>query len=433
MPWQQLVADVGGELDPTTGLPAYREVIFTVPRQSGKTTLILAWELQRALGWGSPQRIIYSAQSGKDAREKLMEDQAPILERHRRALGIRKITKGVGYESVRFDNGSLIKLLASSEESGHGKTLDLAIKDEYFADEDDRRDQALVPAMTTKAAAQMVTATTAGTDRSIPWNRRQQLGRQFVEEGRTDGIAYFEWSADPDLWDPADEDAWWEFMPALGYEIALPSIRHARDTLTEEEFRRAYGNISNQANRKADLIPADRWEACAVKTHQPTGPLAYALDVDTNAQGEEWCSIAVSDGIHGEIVNPPDAGRGTDWVVPLCVARKDRFSEIAIDPSGPAGKLIKPLEDAGITVRQVKPAEFVQASGQFLDKVTSGTFRHIDQPALNRAVAGAAKRDVGDGAWRFSRTKSSVDISPLVAAMLAAAMVGEPDGGDFLW
>src|ERR1039457_2904149 len=37
MPWQRLVADVGLELLPN-GLPAYRTGIFTVPRQSGKTT-----------------------------------------------------------------------------------------------------------------------------------------------------------------------------------------------------------------------------------------------------------------------------------------------------------------------------------------------------------------------------------------------------------
>ncbi len=37
MPWQEQVALVGGELDPETGLPAYRNVAITVPRQSGKT------------------------------------------------------------------------------------------------------------------------------------------------------------------------------------------------------------------------------------------------------------------------------------------------------------------------------------------------------------------------------------------------------------
>jgi phage terminase large subunit-like protein len=44
MPWQQLVADVGWELA-EDGRPAYREVVLTIPRQNGKTTLVMAWSL----------------------------------------------------------------------------------------------------------------------------------------------------------------------------------------------------------------------------------------------------------------------------------------------------------------------------------------------------------------------------------------------------
>ena len=40
MPWQRHVADIAYELDEDTGRLAYREVRLTVPRQSGKTTLM---------------------------------------------------------------------------------------------------------------------------------------------------------------------------------------------------------------------------------------------------------------------------------------------------------------------------------------------------------------------------------------------------------
>ena len=48
MPWQQLVADVGTELvEDESGrlVPAWREVVVTVPRQSGKTTLVLGFDV----------------------------------------------------------------------------------------------------------------------------------------------------------------------------------------------------------------------------------------------------------------------------------------------------------------------------------------------------------------------------------------------------
>jgi hypothetical protein len=109
-------------------------VIVTVPRQSGKTLLSLSWEVQRALGWGRPQRIVYSAQTGNDARKKLVEDQFPILEPRKAKLGISTLLKGMGNEAVVWKNGSRLVLLASSEDSGHGKTVNFAVKDELFAD-----------------------------------------------------------------------------------------------------------------------------------------------------------------------------------------------------------------------------------------------------------------------------------------------------------
>jgi len=47
MDWQRDVLDVALELDPDTGLPAYRQVGVTVPRRSGKTTLLLALTIDR--------------------------------------------------------------------------------------------------------------------------------------------------------------------------------------------------------------------------------------------------------------------------------------------------------------------------------------------------------------------------------------------------
>lgn len=427
MPWQRLVADVGGELDPETGLPAYREVIFTVPRQSGKTTLILAWELQRALGWGEPQRIIYSAQSGKDAREKIMEDQAPTLELHRKALGITKITKGIGYESVRFANGSLIKLLASSEESGHGKTLDLAIKDEYFADEDDRRDQALVPAMTTRSSAQMLTATTAGTDRSIPWNRRQRLGREAVLKDSRSGIAYFEWSADPDDWDPADEEAWWEFMPALGHTIWPPAIRHAKDTLDADEFKRAYGNISHDTGSvREQVIPAGDWAACLEPDHDRSASPTYAIEVDPDGTA---ASIAASDGTFGFVL---EWRRGSTWLPPVMAEIvADKPGAVWLDPKGPAGALIRPLTDVGVVVNEISARQYAQACAELYAAVVEDHgFRHAGQQVLDIALRESVRRTYGDG-WVWDRRKPSTSVSPMGAVTIARWAALQSDAPPF--
>ena len=66
MPWQQHVADVALELDPETGELYYEEVVITVPRQSGKTTLLIALMVWRCVMMARrlalPQTVTYLAQ-----------------------------------------------------------------------------------------------------------------------------------------------------------------------------------------------------------------------------------------------------------------------------------------------------------------------------------------------------------------------------------
>ena len=85
MPWQQHAWDVGMEYDVGPDgeiIPAYREVICTVMRQSGKSVLTFGIVAHRCTLWRpQPQRCIYTAQDGSSARRKLIEDAAPMFTR----------------------------------------------------------------------------------------------------------------------------------------------------------------------------------------------------------------------------------------------------------------------------------------------------------------------------------------------------------------
>jgi hypothetical protein len=413
MPWQQLVADVGGEMVEGPGgllVPAYREVVLTVPRQSGKTLLILAWMLQRALGWGSPQTIVYSAQTGKDAREKLLDDLVPLLEPHRKALGLRRVIRTNGSEKVSFVNGSRIILLTGMADAGHGKTVDLAIKDEFFADVDDRRDQALIPAMMTRADAQIVTMSTMGTSDSVPLNRKIDQGRLAVGNGATKGIAYFEWSADVDA-DPDDPATWWGCMPALGHTVTEDVVRHARLTLTDGEFRRAFLNQLTKADER--VIPQSSWDAVCDPQAAPQGQLVFSVDVNRERTAG---SIVAASGNVAELV---EHRASTGWIPARARELSDRHGGTwVVDGSGPAGSLIPDFERAGLKVHPVTAKELVTACGWFFDAVLDAKVRIRRNPKLDAAAAAAAKRQVGD-AWAWTRKSASADISPLVAATLA--------------
>ena len=417
MPWQEQVALVGGEIDPDTGLPAYREVVVTVPRQSGKTTLTLAWEIQRAIGWGSPQRIAYSAQTGNDARKKLVEDQVPVLKPHKKRLGITRFLSGMGNEAVEFTNGSRIVLLASSEDSGHGKTLNLAVRDELFADHDDRRAQSIIPAQITVADAQLLSISTAGTDASVPLNRLVEIGRAGVDAGKRSGIAYFEWSA-PEGADMSDEDLWWSFMPALGHTTTPQAIAMAQDQMTEGQFRRAFGNLPTASDER--LITALVWDAVNGPDVTLDGELVFGVDVSDDRSSASI--IAVSRSRQCELVDHRP-GAGTSWLAERLVELSAKFrSPVAYDAAGPVAGVVEPLE--GLDLRPLKGREMLLACGQLYDDVVEARLKVRRHLALDEAVAGARRSFVGD-AWKWVRRDGSVDISPLVALTVGLSVVGD--------
>lgn len=425
MPWQELIAMVGGELL-DDGTPAYREVVVTVPRQAGKTMSALGIVEQRAVGWGGPQRISYSAQTGNDARKKLVEDWIPILEPIKAKLGIRQLLRGMGAEGIVWRNGSRLGLLASAEESGHGKTVDLAIKDELFADYDDRRDQALIPAMATRPLAQAWTFSTAGTDASIPLLRAVERGRAAVEAGVRSGVAYFEWSAPMDA-DPDDPAVWWAHHPALGYTITEDVIRQARASMPDGEFRRAF---LNQWTRSEDrVIPADVWAAaCSPDAAvEPERGVAFAVDANPERSA---AAIFVSD---GTTVEQAEFRPGTGWVVERLVEMAQRWSApVGLDPAGPAGVFVRELERAGVKVVDVAGRDMLQACGAFYDAVTERRVTIRTSGDLDAAVAGAVRRQVGD-AWAWARRSSAVDVCPLVAATLAFDVAGREPAPVHQW
>ena len=415
MPWQQLVADVGTELveDPETGkwVPAWREVVVTVPRQSGKTTLVLGFEVHRALKWGGAQRVAYTAQTGWDARRKLIDDQAPVLMGSRLSVAVSRVLRGAGNEGVIFRNGSRIDVLASTDSAGHGRTVDLAVIDEAFSDSDDRREQALLPAMATKADAQLLVVSTMGTEASVYLNRKIEAGRQAIADGAERGIAYFEWSADPDA-DIDDPETWWSCMPALGHTITESTVAHARQTMSEGDFRRAMLNQRTISDER--VIPVEVWDAACGAEVKPEGDLRFGLDVNPERSG---ASICVGDTeLRGELV---EFRAGVGWVVDRVVELCARWNaEVAVDMSGPAGSLVDELEGRGVRVVRYQTRDMAYACGLLFDKLADRQVRVRSSEVLDSAVAGVKRRSVGDS-WVWARKDAGVDVSPLVALTLA--------------
>lgn len=413
MPWQQLVHDVSQEIDPETGVFAYREVIVTVMRQMGKTAgVILPAKMDRCFMWGGRQRVMYTAQTGGDARKKLLEDEVPVIESSPFKAGVRQVYRARGEEAIHFRNGSVIEVAASAKDSGHGFTVDCGVIDECWADTDNRREQAILPAMRTRPWAQLWVVSTQGTEDSSYLNRKTELGRAAVAEDKGSGIAYFEWSIPEDA-DIENPEVWWQYMPALGWTVSPAVIAHDLQTMPESEFRRADGNqcVKGSGDKVIpDVLWASVQDPDAVVPQ--AGRVAFGIDVHPDRTS---AAIVASDGKVCELI---DHRSGTGWVVERARGLADKYNAVfVVDAGGPAVSLVAELETE-VLVEKLAFPEVAAACGQMHDAVadTQVTFRSHE--LFDIAVAGLAKKPVGDR-FVWSRQASTADITPFFAATLA--------------
>lgn len=437
MPWQQHVADVALEIDPDTGEFAYDEVGLIVPRQSGKSTLILVIALIRALStkfFGPRQKVVYTAQTRNKAREKWEEDYLPDLTSSRLA-GYCSPHLGNGNEHVRFKNGSRFGIEANTEKAGHGSTLDLAFIDEAFSHVDERLEVAFSPAMITRRNKQLWWVSTVGwLGKSLYLEDKTARGRVEVEAGATSGLAYFEWSAHED--DPHDDpEVWRRCMPALGHTITEKAIwgelRKAKGKLAG--FRRSYLNqwVAKDSDDDVDAaVDLDQWHAMATTADQVAerpSPVVFAVEVSPDRR---WSTILMAGwGADGKRhVQVVETQRGTATVVDRLTELKAAWkpAAIVVNPRGPAGSLLP-------SMRKMKPVklgatEEAQGVAGFIDAVEQGALVHYGQRHLGIAVAAAGTKERG-GSVVWDPTDPTVDISPLRAASAALHVLASKPRG----
>lgn len=445
MPWQRQVADVIGEYDPETGRPYYREWRLTVPRQSGKTMLTLPKLITTCLLYPGC-RVVYTAQTRKDARKKFIQEQVPLLQRNATFGGMFSLFSSNGEERIRWNNDSTHGIDAVTDKAGHGGTLHEWIGDEAFA-LGWEVEQAMRPAMSTIDVAQIGIVSTAGkakwlttphgrplideeTGEKIPsylWAKVQD-GRSRAEAGQRQGVAYFEYSAADDI-DISDPKEWANFMPALGYTQTVETIQADYDGYAGkiDEFERAYGNRWPGDTAHVQIIPPEDWANCADPDAKHAGRLVWSVAV---SEDRAWAAIGA--------VGSTDDGRdlvelvayrceGTGWVVPFLVELRRRHGReedaIGLDPSSPAGSLIADLEavkdeDGGpFKVLRVPLQGKAHAAGMFYDAATSlgqdtKRLAHRAQTEVTTALESATKRYTGENAFVFE-SGGVIDICPL--------------------
>lgn len=419
-PWQAQVLEVGlGERE--DGRWAAREVGLVVPRQNGKGSILEALIVASLLLFDE-KLILYSAHEFKTAQETFLRVKALIEGSDELDGRVRKFHNAHGSEGVEFKDGARLRFVARSKGSGRGFSPQRIILDEALN-------------LSPRAVAALLFSVSAQDNPQVWYTSSHpeqateaEVLRRLMRRGRAgdDGLAYVEFCA-PDDADPSSEDAWAAANPGYPHRISADTIRSELGSVELADFERERLGIIDLSDELHKIIGAAEWSACADPKSVPAPVVRYALDVSPDARS---AAVASSDGSHVEVVKHE---AGTAWVVPTLIDKKDVVGELVLDPASPAVAMVPALEAAGIVVRKVSTQEACGAAQAFLTAVTEKALHHLQQPVLDAAVANADRRTVGDGGWLWSRRKSTVDISPLVAVTLArwaaTATVPVPEPG----
>jgi hypothetical protein len=409
-PWQQLVIEhmFGRRAD---GSLSSDEVAVIVARQNGKGAIIEA----ASLGWlflTDERLVVYTAHEVKTANETFLRirdliDGAPKLSR--RCLVPKNSN---GQQAIRTRSGQRLNFLARSSGSGRGFSAPRVILDEaMFLDE--RHMSALSPTQLAMKDPQTSYFSSAPRAEDATLNALCDRGAA----GTSPRLSYFEWSPKPGR-SLDDREAWSEALPAFGFRLTEEKVQGQRDKLTDASFAREVLGIREDPGA-GGVIDEGTWARLTDPASVCGTSVAFAVDMPPARNHASILAVgARPDGLfHVEMIAQMQADEVAGWL--SSPDRTVRPLVTVVDKASPAGSLIPDLETAGIEVWSPTLQQIAGGCGDFLDEVTRGGLKHLDDPALAAAAKGVTKRDVGDGGFAFARKSTAVDISPIVGATLA--------------
>lgn len=418
-----------GELvaHPDTGdlVPAYQIAVVLVPRRGGKSLGTLV-DLTTTTLSGRLRRAWYTAQTRADAATTLRDEWVPIVSTSKLGALISPRMSN-GSEALEVPRaGSVARLFAPVPAALHGQAGDLVVFDELWAHSLARGKElqtAARPLMATRPDARMLLESAAGTADStwlIDWIDR---GRAAAAADTGSGICYLEWSADyPD----ADHDnpaVWLAAHPAVRAPGRYGTIDldwlHAEHELDRAAFIRNYLNVTDRTAGAGTPLDPIVWAGLAVSAPERDSPMTIGVAV--GADNATTALVACHHDGTLATLEVVDYRPATFWAVDRLVELYDRYpvTAVPLDAAGPAGVLWAPLEAAGLPVVDTRLRGATAAAGQLVEAVAAGVIRHVPHPALDLAVAGARRRNVGDGSWLWGRRDTDADVAPLEAAGLA--------------
>ena len=444
LPWQKYVCQVLSEVThkkeyPNWGLlDVYKwpKVDYTVSRQNGKTFLTLVIMLVEMLAAGRSKNIMYSAQTGQQARIRLEDEFVKILRDSKfYSLFGFHFRGGVVGDMLCKKTGSKLYTFAGSDTAGHGATLDVIVNDELFAILDNKMDIALDPTQKTIPDARKF-RTSAASDES-----NEYFVETFIDKGRENikiirdtvdealraelirklDTTYIEWSA-PIGADIENPEVWKQSIPSLGFLFDIEKTQADFNNMSETVFRRT---VLNQVLRTGnyDAIPEGLWNRCLRQNTNPKGNrvvLAYA----NSKTGDKSSAVICGSNGEAQLVEHYYNIEQMKKTIPLFWNNRDKngITHIVVkNESYFGGITAKEFEEDGIPIVTYTDDDYKHACMRLLEVLVDDKLVVEDSSdIITGAVRIAQKSETAAPKWKWSTLFEDLDLSGLEALTLSA-------------
>ena len=220
----------------------------------------------------------------------------------------------------------------------------------------------------------------------------------------------------------------------MGRRISVDYVAAERRALPPDEFARERLGWWDEPSASTNTFDSAAWVALTdanVDVRQLSN-IVLGVDVAPNHASASIVAAAWDKQRGCPVVELVERRSGSSWLVDRLIELRSQYSaSVALNSSGPVGSLIPQLGTKRVEWVDVRGSEYARACGLLAASVNGRDLRHRGESEFAAAVLGVRARKVGDG-FAFSRSDSSVDISPVVASAIALWMVSQapkPTGG----
>lgn len=400
--------------------------VLSIPRQSGKTFLVAM--IIFAMCVRQPRlKVLWTAQRLSTSDETYLM-LVGLTNLPKIAPYVDKAYLGNGNQTIRFSNGSRIKIGSRDKQNGRGEPgIGVVVFDEaQHLRENTLHD--MVPTMNTvkNALTFMMGTPPRPEDEGEVFKDR----RKRALSGQSPNMLYVEFSADDDA-DLDDQVQWAKANPSFPGRTDEDAFFRLREQLDAEGFRREALGIWDGAGSSRG-IPADLWDACAVEDVPSDGVRSFAVTFSQDGSRQSVAgALKREDGVHLEVVGQFSGSTesGVAQVADWLVERKDRTAMVAISGAAGSTVLADALRERGMRNRQqvhvMTTPEYTTSCAMLLDAVREGTVTHpkVDDPlsdALESSVAVCDRKKRGtSGAFGWEPTTEDGDETPIEAISCA--------------